>query len=66
MSAGKKKEGDLVKKGEVLLEIETDKAEIEIDSEISGIIIKIMVKEGETIPVGVPLMLYEEDTQKEE
>ncbi|MGQ9607877.1 MAG: biotin/lipoyl-containing protein [bacterium] len=56
----KKKEGDFINKGEVLLEIETDKAEIEIDSEISGVIIKIMVQEGETVPVGLPLMLYEE------
>lgn len=46
-----KSEGDSIKKGEVLLEIKTDKLTNEIESEVEGIILKIFAKEGEDIPV---------------
>ncbi len=46
-----KKEGDRVAKGDVLLEITTDKATLEVESYGSGIIKKILAGEGETIPV---------------
>jgi len=46
-----KKEGDPVKKGEILLEITTDKATLEVESYGSGILKKIIVPEGETVPV---------------
>jgi len=50
-----KKEGDFVEKGEILLEIEVEKATMEIDAEERGYLKKILVKEGETVPVGTVL-----------
>ncbi len=46
------KEGAEVKKGDVLFEIETDKAAMEIDAPASGVIRDISGKEGVDIPVG--------------
>jgi len=46
-----KQEGDSVQKGEVLFEIETDKAVLEAESFYSGTLLKILVGEGETVPV---------------
>jgi pyruvate dehydrogenase E2 component (dihydrolipoamide acetyltransferase) len=46
-----KKEGDYVKKGEPLLTIETEKVQIEVESEASGILRKIIAKEGSVVPV---------------
>ena len=47
------KEGDTVKKGALLFEIETDKASMEIDSGADGIIRNISAAEGAVVPVGV-------------
>src|SRR5437762_6876286 len=52
-----KKAGDAVKKGEVLAEIETDKANMEVESYESGILEQILVQEGETALVGQPIAL---------
>lgn len=50
-----KHEGDPVKKGEILFEIETDKAVLEIESFFEGTLLKIIVAEGQTVPVSVPV-----------
>jgi len=55
----KKKEGEAIAKGEILLEVETDKAVMEIESTASGILRKILVPAGETVPVNSPLALIE-------
>ncbi|MBP2671445.1 MAG: pyruvate dehydrogenase complex dihydrolipoamide acetyltransferase [candidate division NC10 bacterium] len=47
-----KKEGDRVQGGDVLASIETDKAEIELESFAAGILRKILVAEGDMVPVG--------------
>lgn len=47
-----KKEGDEVVKGEPLVEIESDKANIEVEAYASGKLSKILVKEGESAPIG--------------
>ncbi|MBI4305884.1 MAG: 2-oxo acid dehydrogenase subunit E2, partial [Chloroflexi bacterium] len=47
-----KKEGDPVKRGEVLAEIETDKAVVEMEAYGSGVLRKIVVPEGRKVPVG--------------
>src|SRR5512136_210768 len=47
-----KKEGDRVQGGDVLASIETDKAEIELESFGAGVLRKILVAEGDTVPVG--------------
>ncbi|ACI19975.1 biotin/lipoyl-containing protein [Dictyoglomus thermophilum] len=59
-----KKEGDKVEKGEPLLEIEVEKAIMEIESEYDGYLRKILVKEGETVPVGT-ILAYITDTLDE-
>ncbi|OWV85837.1 branched-chain alpha-keto acid dehydrogenase subunit E2 [Rhizobium sp. N122] len=54
-------EGDRVGKGDVLFEIETDKAAMEIDSPVTGILRNITGKEGVDIAVGSAVAwLYEE------
>ncbi|MFA9493091.1 dihydrolipoamide acetyltransferase [Streptococcus sp. E17BB] len=47
----KKKEGDVVKEGDVLLEIMSDKTNMELEAEDSGILIKIVRGDGEVVPV---------------
>ncbi|MEM3040732.1 MAG: dihydrolipoamide acetyltransferase family protein [Nitrososphaerota archaeon] len=46
-----KQEGERVAKGEPLLEIETEKATIEVESRASGILKKILAQNGEEVPV---------------
>jgi pyruvate dehydrogenase E2 component (dihydrolipoamide acetyltransferase) len=50
--AWRKKEGDHVAKGEPLLEIETDKAVVEIESPAGGILAGVKSHEGAVVPVG--------------
>jgi len=47
-----KKAGDQVKKGEMLLEVETDKAVVEIEAQGDGILGGVTAKEGDVVPVG--------------
>ena len=47
----KKKEGEKVKKGDLLLEIETDKTTFEIDAPAGGILLGVFFKEGDIVPV---------------
>lgn len=46
-----KSEGDAISKGDVLFEIETDKAVLESEAFSEGTLLKIIVQEGETVPV---------------
>lgn len=48
--AWKKKEGDRVAKGDVLLEIETDKATMEVEAPESGVVMKHFYADGDTVP----------------
>ncbi len=50
--AWRKKEGDSVSKGEPLLEIETDKAVVEVEAPADGVLAGITASEGAEIPVG--------------
>jgi pyruvate dehydrogenase E2 component (dihydrolipoamide acetyltransferase) len=50
-----KKEGDTVAKGDILFEIETDKAVLEVESFFAGTLLKIHVPEGVTVPVNTPV-----------
>jgi pyruvate dehydrogenase E2 component (dihydrolipoamide acetyltransferase) len=47
-----KRVGDEIHPGDVLVRIETDKAEVEYESPVSGHLRAILVGEGETVPVG--------------
>src|SRR5258705_13878435 len=50
--AWRKKVGDSVKRGEVLAEIETDKADMEFEAYTEGTLAQIVVDAGATVPVG--------------
>jgi len=50
--AWRKKEGDRVTKGETLVEIETDKAVVEVEAQADGILASVSAREGAVIPVG--------------
>ena len=47
-----KSEGDELSRGDVLAEIETDKATVEFEAYVSGVLRKIVAREGVVIPVG--------------
>ncbi len=50
--AWRKRVGDGVKRGEVIAEIETDKADMEFEAYTEGVLAQIVVEAGETVPVG--------------
>jgi pyruvate dehydrogenase E2 component (dihydrolipoamide acetyltransferase) len=47
-----KNEGEQVANGDALVEIETDKVDMEVESMASGVLRKVLVQAGETVPVG--------------
>jgi len=51
----RKKEGETVKKGDILFEMETDKAVLEAESFFEGTLLKVLVPEGVTVPVNAPV-----------
>src|SRR5512138_523279 len=52
-----KNEGETVNKGDVLAEIETDKATVEVESSASGVVRKLLVNEGTVVPVSTPIAI---------
>ena len=50
-----KAEGDVIEMGDAVVEIETDKATMEVEAMGSGVLRKVLVGEGETVPTGVLL-----------
>src|SRR3972149_19674 len=50
-----KKEGEPINKGDVLAEIETDKATVEVESTAGGVVRKLLAGEGEVVPVGAAI-----------
>lgn len=52
-----KKEGDVVKTGDIIAEVETDKATMEVEAISDGILHKIIGKPGDDIPVGTPIAI---------
>ena len=54
-----KKPGDAVRKDEPLLSISTDKVDMDIESNVDGVLRDILVEEGKTVPVGTPLALLD-------
>jgi len=47
-----KKEGDAIRKGELLLEVETDKAVVEVEATADGVLAGVKSHEGDVVPVG--------------
>lgn len=52
-----KKEGDAVKQGEIIAEVQTDKADMELEAYDTGILRKIFVAEGKGAAVGKPIAI---------
>jgi pyruvate/2-oxoglutarate dehydrogenase complex dihydrolipoamide acyltransferase (E2) component len=50
-----KKEGDKIKLGDPLVELETEKISYELESPCAGVLVKILAKETAEVPVGDPL-----------
>jgi pyruvate dehydrogenase E2 component (dihydrolipoamide acetyltransferase) len=48
-------EGDAVKRGQVIADIETDKATMEFESFDAGVVLKILAPEGEVLAIGTPI-----------
>ena len=61
-----KQVGDKVKKNETLLDVETDKAAVEVPVPEDGVITSIMIAEGETVDVGTVLAVIEVDGEEPE
>ncbi len=59
------KEGDKVEVDQIIVEIETDKATVEVPSEVAGIVKKVHVKEGSKAVVGAPVISVETDSKTE-
>ncbi len=59
-----KKEGDTLESGEVMLEVETDKATMEVEVIDEGIMHKIIAKEGDLVPVGTAIAVIAEDDEE--
>src|SRR5438477_8292670 len=55
-----KKEGDQVKMGEPLAEVDTDKATMEMQALSNGVLRKILINEGESAPLGQPIAIIGE------
>ena len=59
-------EGDHVNEGDPLLEVETDKAAVEIPSPFTGIVEKILVKTGDMVKVGEVLITFSKESQAQD
>lgn len=59
-----KKEGDKVSSAEAIAEVETDKSNLEVESYEDGYLLKILVKEGQSVPVGAPIAYVGEKGEK--
>jgi len=59
-----KREGDRVKVGEPLVELETEKVSYELESPFSGILMKLLAQETAEVPVGDPLCEIGESATK--
>jgi pyruvate dehydrogenase E2 component (dihydrolipoamide acetyltransferase) len=53
----RKNEGDAVSPGEVLAEVETDKAVMDFEAFDKGVLLKRLIKDGDSVPVGTPIAI---------
>src|SRR5262245_1332052 len=61
-----KKEGDSISSGEAIAEVETDKSNLEVEAFDDGVLLKILVAEGETGKVGAPIAVIGQKGEKVE
>jgi pyruvate dehydrogenase E2 component (dihydrolipoamide acetyltransferase) len=59
-----KQTGENINKGDVLAEIETDKATVEVESSASGVILQLIVDQGDVVPVNAPIAVVGAEGEK--
>jgi pyruvate dehydrogenase E2 component (dihydrolipoamide acetyltransferase) len=59
-----KKEGESISSGEAIAEVETDKSNLEVEAFDDGVLLKILVPEGETGKVGAPIAVIGQKGEK--
>jgi pyruvate dehydrogenase E2 component (dihydrolipoamide acetyltransferase) len=58
-----KEEGQTVRSGELLLEVQFDKVSMEIDAPVEGVLQRILTPQGEVVKPGQPLCLIQEESE---
>jgi pyruvate dehydrogenase E2 component (dihydrolipoamide acetyltransferase) len=61
IAAWLKREGEPLAKGEPLMEVTSEKASVEVESPLSGVLRRLLVAEGQTVKVGTPVCLVAEE-----
>ncbi len=59
-----KQVGETINKGDVLAEIETDKATVEVESSASGVVLELIVDQGTMVPVNAPIAIVGQAGEK--
>ncbi|MBI3151708.1 MAG: 2-oxo acid dehydrogenase subunit E2 [Chloroflexi bacterium] len=59
-----KQVGEQINEGDVLAEIETDKATVEVESSASGVVLQLIVDQGTMVPVNAPIAVVGEKGEK--
>ncbi len=59
-------EGQTIKKGAIIAEIETDKATVEVESNYDGVVARLLVPQGEIVPVNTPIAIIAAPGEKVE
>ena len=62
--AWRKRPGDRIERGEIIAEIETDKANVEVECFTPGTLDRVLVEEGRKVPVGTPIALIEAEGEE--
>jgi pyruvate dehydrogenase E2 component (dihydrolipoamide acetyltransferase) len=60
----RKKAGERIERGEIIAEIHTDKADIEVESFVAGVIEKFLIEPGDEVPIGTPIAVIREEGEK--
>ncbi|HEV2871322.1 MAG TPA: biotin/lipoyl-containing protein, partial [Actinomycetota bacterium] len=58
-----KHEGDEVRAGDVIAEVNSDKVEMEVESPADGTLVRLTAAEGEVVPVGAPIATLETESE---
>jgi len=61
-----KQVGEQINKGDVLAEIETDKATVEVESSVSGVVLQLIAEQGTMVPVNAPIAVVGQAGEKVE
>jgi pyruvate dehydrogenase E2 component (dihydrolipoamide acetyltransferase) len=61
--AWRKQPGDRIERGEIIAEVETDKADVEVECYVPGVLEKLLAGEGSTVLVGRPIALIKADDE---